>query len=60
MPAVERHERNQDLVRFSANLKPDTKKALEDYAYRNRITLSVALERIVSTALVLAKKTKAQ
>ena len=45
--AMKRHARHTELVRFSACIRPETKDLLEEYAYRNRQTVSVAIDTLL-------------
>jgi hypothetical protein len=47
MPILKGHERGTELVRFSANLRPETKELLEGYAHANRLTLAMALDALI-------------
>jgi predicted metal-dependent RNase len=50
MPNLKGHERGTELVKFSSNLRPKTKKLLEIYAYKNRLTMARALDEIIRKA----------
>jgi hypothetical protein len=47
MSILKGHERGTELVRFSANLRPEVKELLESYAHANRLTLAMALEVLI-------------
>jgi hypothetical protein len=52
MPALARHENNPTLVRFSVNVRPETKAALDEYAYRTRQTVSRAVDELLGKSAV--------